>query len=84
MSAPALYIETAVSHMMPYSSISPAFPAFTALTIPFVTFTLFPKKDPVSGYVMGSVGFRNITFYNAVPAALAPLILLPLSFYINE
>ena len=49
-----------------------------------VNFTLFPKKDPVSGYVMGSVGFRNITFYNAVPAALAPLILLPLSFYINR
>ena len=36
-----------------------------------VNFTLFPKKDPVGGYVMGSVGFRNIT-------------LLPLSFYIHR
>ena len=33
---------------------------------------------------MGSVGFRNVTFYNAVPAALAPLLLLPLGFYINR
>lgn len=48
-------------------------------------FTIFPKKDMLGGgYVMGSVGFRNITFYNAVPAGLAPLLLLPLSFYINR
>ncbi len=48
-------------------------------------FTIFPKKDAFTGdYVMGSVGFRNITFYNAIPAALAPLLLLPLSFYINR
>ncbi len=48
-------------------------------------FTVFPKKDPLSGdYVMGSVGFRNITFYNAVPAALAPLLLLPVGFYLNR
>lgn len=33
---------------------------------------------------MGSVGFRNVTFYNAIPAALAPLLLLPLGFYINR
>lgn len=48
-------------------------------------FTVFPKKNVYTGdYVMGSVGFRNITFYNAVPSSMAPLLLLPLSFYINR
>lgn len=46
-------------------------------------FTIFPKRN-LEGYVMGSVSFRNITFYNAVPSALAPLLLLPLGFYINR
>ena len=41
-------------------------------------FTIIPRRDPATGaYVMGSVGFRNVTFYNAIPAALAPLLLLP-------
>ncbi len=48
-------------------------------------FTVFPKKDVLRGeYVMGSVGFRNPAFYNAFPASMAPLLLLPLSFYINR
>ena len=48
-------------------------------------FTIIPRRDPATGaYVMGSVGFRNVTFYNAIPAALAPLLLLPLGFYINR
>lgn len=47
-------------------------------------FTVFPKKDALGGYVMGSVSFRNITFYNAIPSALAPLMLLPISFYLNR
>ncbi len=46
-------------------------------------FTIFPKRSP-EGYVMGSVSFRNMTFYNAVPSALAPLLLLPIGFYINR
>ena len=33
-------------------------------------FDLFPKKQG-EYYMMGSVGFRNICFYNAFPAALA-------------
>ena len=33
---------------------------------------------------MGSVGFTNITFYNAVPASMAPLLLLPIGFYLNR
>ena len=47
-------------------------------------FSLIPRRSEEGGYVMGSVGFTNITFYNAVPAALAPLLLLPIGFYINR
>ena len=47
-------------------------------------FTILPKRNMAGDYVMGSVGFRNITFYNAVPAALAPLLLLPIGFYLNR
>ena len=47
-------------------------------------FTILPRRSPSGDYVMGSVGFRNITFYNAVPAALAPLLLLPIGFYFNR
>lgn len=46
-------------------------------------FKILPQRT-IEGYVMGSVGFRNVTFYNAVPAALAPLLLLPIGFYINR
>ncbi len=49
-----------------------------------VNFTLWPKRDLNGYYVMGSVGFQNVTYYNAVPAAMAPLLLLPLGFYINR
>lgn len=47
-------------------------------------FTIFPRRGDDGNYVMGSVGFRNVTFYNAVPASMAPLILLPIGFYINR
>lgn len=47
-------------------------------------FNLIPRRGENGGYVMGSVGFTNVTFYNAVPAALAPLLLLPIGFYINR
>ena len=49
-----------------------------------VNFTIFPKRNLEGAYVMGSVGFSNITFYNAVPSAMAPLLLLPIAFYINR
>ena len=49
-----------------------------------VNFTIFPKRNLDGAYVMGSVGFSNITFYNAVPSAMAPLLLLPIAFYINR
>lgn len=47
-------------------------------------FTIFPRRGEDGNYVMGSVGFRNVTFYNAVPASMAPLLLLPIGFYINR
>lgn len=47
-------------------------------------FTIFPKRDEEGNYVMGSVGFRNVTFYNAIPASMAPLLLLVLGFYANR
>lgn len=47
-------------------------------------FTVLPRRDLDGSYVMGSVGFRNITFYNAIPAAMAPLLLLPIGYMVNE
>ena len=47
-------------------------------------FTIMPRRDAYGAYVMGSVGFRNVRFYNAIPSALAPLLLLPIGFYINR
>ena len=47
-------------------------------------FSILPKRDISGAYIMGSVGFKNVRFYNAVPAALAPLLLLPLGFYVNR
>lgn len=47
-------------------------------------FTILPRRNMEGDYVMGSVGFQNITFYNAVPAALAPLLLLPIGFCLNR
>ncbi len=46
-------------------------------------FTVFPKKEG-DYYVMGSVSFKNITFYNAIPASMAPLFLLVIGYYINK
>ena len=47
------------------------------------SFTLFPHKSG-DAYVMGSVGFKNIKFYNAMPSAMAPLLLLVVGFYFNR
>ena len=46
------------------------------------SFNIFPKKRGDS-YVVGSVGFNNIRFYNALPSALAPLLLLVVGYYLN-
>lgn len=46
-------------------------------------FSLFPHKSE-KGYVMGSVGFRNLNFYNSLPSAMAPLLLLVAAYYIDK
>lgn len=46
------------------------------------SFSLFPKKNG-NVYTMGSVGFRNIKFYNALPSAMAPLALLGVAYFLN-
>lgn len=47
-------------------------------------FTIIPRRGEGGNYVMGSVGFTNVTFYNAVPASMAPLLLLPIGFFANR
>jgi len=48
------------------------------------SYDLLPRRDADGNYIMGSVGFRNVTFYNAIPSALAPLLLLPIGWYFNR
>lgn len=55
-----------------------------ALNAQPVKLVILPKRNEVGDYVMGSVSFRNVTAYNAIPASLAPLLLLPIGFYLNR
>jgi len=48
-----------------------------------VKISLFPKKQE-NGYVLGYVESNNITWYNALPISLAPLMLIPAAFYFKE
>lgn len=49
------------------------------------SYDLIPHRaEDGGGYVMGSVGFRNIQFYNALPSSMAPLLLLPIGYYFNR
>lgn len=47
------------------------------------SFTLIPHRSG-DAYVTGSVGFKNIRFYNALPSAMAPLLLLIVGYYFNR
>lgn len=40
-----------------------------------VSFSLFPRKAE-GGYVLGSVQFSNLSWYNTIPTAMAPLLLI--------
>lgn len=46
-------------------------------------FSIIPQKTP-NGYMMGHVKFANIKWYNAVPTALAPILLIVLAFFIDQ
>lgn len=48
------------------------------------SFTLVPKRASDGGYTTGSVGFKNLRFYNALPSAMAPLLLLPVGYYFDR
>ncbi len=48
------------------------------------SFSVWPRRSLEGGYTMGSVGFRNIKFYNAIPASLAPLSLLYIGYLLNQ
>lgn len=48
------------------------------------SFNLFPKRSADGGYVMGNVGFKNLRFYNALPSAMAPLLLLPVGYFFDQ
>ena len=42
---------------------------------------IFPRKNVDGSYTLGTTSFTNVTFYNALPTALAPLLLLVLAYY---
>jgi hypothetical protein len=48
------------------------------------SFSIIPKRTEDGYYTMGSVSFRNIRFYNALPSAMAPFLLLPLGIWIEN
>ncbi|NVO00466.1 MAG: hypothetical protein HXX17_14195 [Geobacteraceae bacterium] len=47
-----------------------------------VGFSLLPKQRCDGRWTLGSVAFRRVTAFNAVPIALAPLGLLPSAYFI--
>lgn len=48
------------------------------------SFSVFPKKDENGNYVLGQVQFKNIAFYNAIPTALAPILMFGILYYIDK
>lgn len=45
-------------------------------------FNLIPERNRIDGgWTLGSVEFGRVTAFNAVPIALAPLLLLPAAYY---
>jgi hypothetical protein len=47
-------------------------------------FTIWPKRQSGGGFVLGSVSFSNIRFFNAIPTAFAPLLLIFFAYYIEQ
>ncbi|MBF0369621.1 MAG: hypothetical protein HQL52_09220 [Magnetococcales bacterium] len=48
-----------------------------------VGFTVWPRRNIDGAIVLGAVTLMNIRFYNALPTALSPLLLLPLAFVVE-
>lgn len=47
-----------------------------------VSFSVFPKKT-AAGYTLGTVQFVNLTWWNAIPVAMAPLLLLVVAYHFD-
>lgn len=47
-------------------------------------FSLWPKARPDGGYVMGSVTFSRLNFFNTLPTALSPLLIIGLVIYLDQ
>ena len=47
-----------------------------------VSLSLIPHRNPEGGWVLGSVAFARLRWWNSVPVGLAPLALLPGSAYL--
>jgi hypothetical protein len=47
-------------------------------------FSLWPKRQSGGGFVLGSVSFSNIRFFNAIPTAFAPLLLIFFAYYVEQ
>ncbi len=46
-------------------------------------FSIWPKSQPGGGLVLGSVTFTNLRFFNTLPTAIAPLLLIGLAYYVD-
>jgi hypothetical protein len=47
-------------------------------------FSLVPRRRGGGGWTLGSVTFRRVNAFNAVPIAFAPLGLVPLAWYLHR
>jgi hypothetical protein len=46
-------------------------------------FSIWPKAQAGGGFVLGSVSFGNLRFFNTLPTAIAPLLLIILAYYVD-
>lgn len=50
-----------------------------------VGLTLWPRKSKDGkGYVLGAVRFQHLTWYNAFPTAMAPLLLIVVAYWVHS
>ena len=49
-----------------------------------VNFSLYPKRDENGNLQLGEVKFANLNFFNSIPTALAPLLLLVGLYYFDK
>src|SRR5574344_1788985 len=78
-----IWTTASIKSLGTFFHASPHFLVVLILNAKPTSFTLFPKKEN-GYYVMGSVGFRNICWYNAIPSAMAPLLLIIVGYMFNS